>query len=279
MKRYTNQSTGPRGSLPPQLFKYIDMSKISQATAQFVEYMNKLADAFHQNVNHDDAFASIKNKRLNAPNLFGQRVKLRYIDSGMNGTVYEMYIGDQRFAFKINRSSHSDTSELETLHFQKKARNLLNKIYIGSTFEYDGLVYSWLLMDYVAASNEDTFDFARERLYYANLTKGLVYEDVSEDNLRNGKVIDRGNLWQREIPLTRPEIDLVKKMVYAMRTDDMIMFETLATYALKSHPMVINYLMVSMMNLLGETPARFRKFRVVILDKFNIIKQSKHAGR
>lgn len=279
MKRYTNQSTGPRGSLPPQLFKYIDMSKISQATAQFVEYMNKLADAFHQNVNHDDAFASIKNKRLTAPNLFGQRVKLRYIDSGISGSVYEMRIGDQRFAFKINRSSHSDTSELETMHFQKKARNLLNKIYIGSTFEYEGKVYSWLLMDYVAASSQDTFDLVRERLYYANLTKGLVYEDVSEDNLRNGKIIDRGNMWQRKIPLGRTEIDLVKKLVYAMRTDDMVAFEILTSHALTSYPKVINYLTMSMMNLLGETPARFRKFRVVISDKFNIIKQSKHAGR
>lgn len=279
MKKIDGNFRGARGSLPPQLFKYIDMSRISQTTTKFVEYMNKLADTFHQNVNHDDAFASIRNTKLNAPDLFGQCVKLRYIDSGISGSVYEMRIGDQCFAFKINRSSYSDISELETMHFQKKARNLLNKIYIGSTFEYEGKVYSWLLMDYVAASSQDTFDLVRERLYYANLTKGLVYEDVSEDNLRNGKIIDRGNMWQRKIPLGRTEIDLVKKLVYAMRTDDMVAFKILTSHALTSYPKVINYLTMSMMNLLGETPARFKKFRVVIFDKSNIIKQAKHAGR
>lgn len=280
MKKYTNQSTGPRGSLPPQLFKYIDMSGISQATAQFVDYMNRLGQTFHINVDHNSPISTVKCKELSGDNLFGQPVTLQYIDSGMNGSVYDMHIGDQRFALKINRSIYSDTSELETMHFQNQARNLLNKIYIGSTFEFGGQVYSWLLMDFVPDSDRDSFDRTHERLFYANLTKGLVYEDWSEDNLKNGKVIDRGGLWKRPLPLTRVEVDFMKKMVHAMRTDNMPAFEKMAAGAISAHPMVIDYMMDAMMRMLGnKTPARFRKFRVVITDKYNIIKKTGRAGR
>lgn len=47
MKKYTNQSTGPRGSLPPQLFKYIDMSRISQAVARFRKFRVVITDKYN----------------------------------------------------------------------------------------------------------------------------------------------------------------------------------------------------------------------------------------
>ena len=47
MKKYTNQSTGPRGSLPPQLFKYIDMSCISQTTARFRKFRVVITDKYN----------------------------------------------------------------------------------------------------------------------------------------------------------------------------------------------------------------------------------------
>ena len=47
MKKYTNQSTAPRGSLPPQLFKYIDMSRISQAVARFRKFRVVITDTYN----------------------------------------------------------------------------------------------------------------------------------------------------------------------------------------------------------------------------------------
>ena len=47
MKKYTNQSTAPRGSLPPQLFKYVDMSRISQATARFRKFRVVITDKYN----------------------------------------------------------------------------------------------------------------------------------------------------------------------------------------------------------------------------------------
>lgn len=47
MNKYTNQSTDPRGSLPPQLFKYIDMSRISQAVTWFRKFRVVITDKYN----------------------------------------------------------------------------------------------------------------------------------------------------------------------------------------------------------------------------------------
>lgn len=44
---YKSINAPPRGSLPPQLFKYIDMSRISQAVARFRKFRVVITDKYN----------------------------------------------------------------------------------------------------------------------------------------------------------------------------------------------------------------------------------------
>jgi hypothetical protein len=129
------------GSLPPQLFKFIDMADIRNATKEFNEFVNKIAIDFHSKLEN---WTYSKEIKLSAPNLFGQPVQLQYIASGSVGSVYKISIGSETFALKVNRNS-SAFGELEVIPVQRRAKNLLNRTYAGSVFEYKGRKYSWVL--------------------------------------------------------------------------------------------------------------------------------------
>ena len=90
---------------------------------------------------------------------------LEYIASGSVGSVYKIQIGENVLALKINRNS--STGEFGVMPRQSHAGNLVNKMYMGAMFDYDGRKYSWVLSDYITRDRENSFVCAMEKLFYA----------------------------------------------------------------------------------------------------------------
>lgn len=298
---------GTRGSLPPQLFKYIDQTSMAAETARFTEYINSLsgdfldrfsemkqrnivsqkkqttpivddatngdnavraaAGDFWQNVHHvqpGDTFATIVPQ---TPKLFGQDVKMEYIGHGMVGNVYKMQIGDVTLALKINRVPNVIT-DLAAIEMHRHARNLINRPYIGATFQHQGETYSWILSDYVAdgRDNDKSYAAARDKVFYAAMTKGLKYSDLHFGNVKGGRIIDISGIERNNIRLSRIEVDMVKKFLYLMRTNDMPRFRQLAEIAVTRFPNVIKYMFVKMNIYQMEMPMQLQPFKKMLFD-------------
>ena len=276
MKKFNRRVHRFMGELPPQLRKYIKHENVRDATREFNDLITMIAHDFHEALAADTPKENIS---LNAPSLFGMPVKLEYIASGSVGSVYKMHIGDQLFALKINRNSAF--GELDVMPKQKRAPGLLNKMYAGAVFEHGGRKYSWVLSDYVANDKEDSFYRAMEKLYYAYLTKGIDITDAHINNFIDGKLIDQASFTTRTgkiddiKQLTRAQVDIVKKLVYCIKTNDISRFEDLINRAATRNPAVVNYMFFAMK--FGKSPAlitgkmdsfaaRLKKFESIVND-------------
>ncbi len=235
------------GSLPPQLFKYVDDGNIKGATAQFYDAMTQIARDFHTQL---AAGTSPDKIILTAPRIFGMNTKLEYAGGGSVGSVYKLQIGPNTFALKINRSYAY--GELDVMPVQSRARNLVNKMYIGAIFEHDGRKYSWVLSDYKSNDKENDFARAMEKLYYLYLTKGISVLDAHPNNFICGKLIDQASFAMRDgklddiKKLSRVEKNIVEKLVYFIRTNNLPAFQDLASRAQKTNLAVINYMFFAM---------------------------------
>ncbi|HBS76865.1 MAG TPA: hypothetical protein DEA31_03370 [Alphaproteobacteria bacterium] len=283
MKKYRDDLTDTRGSLPPQLLAGIPRDQIADATRAFVTSVNALGADFHCQLadRHMTPIARIADIKLTVPRLLGRDTKIEYVASGAQGSVYKLTIGDKPFALKINRQPYFITSELDNMHLTRRARNVFNRSYIGSRFEYDREKYTWILMDWVGGNRANSFELAREKLFYANLTKGLVYGDARADNIKDGRVIDMGGLYKHEMKLSRAEIDTVKKMVYAMKTESWDKFIAMIDTASQRTPAIIEYLFFYMNMMRFETPARFEKYRDIVSAYYRMlpVKADEHKRR
>ena len=254
MKKFNRRIHKTMGSLPPQLFKYIDMADIKNATDEFNNFMTSVANEFHSKLEN---FSYQNEIKLSAPDLFGQPVKLQYIASGSVGSVYKLKIGNEIFALKINRSSAF--GEMEVIPMQKRAKNLLNHAYIGSMFEHNGRKYSWVISDYVAKDNAHGFEDAMIKMYFAYLTKGIIVRDTHPGNIKGGKIIDIPSFDMRDgaiddiKKLNLRQIDIVKKLVNFIKTDNMVAFEKMVNHVKVSDPIIIQYMFFAMK--FGRAPA------------------------
>ncbi len=273
MKKINADFRGAQGSLPPQLFKYVDRTQMAAETARFTEYINsvsgdfldKLAERKRKSITVGDSdFATIVPQ---TPKLFGQDVSLEYIGCGMAGNVYKMQIGDNAFALKINRRENL-TSDLEAIAEHRRARNLINRPYIGATFSHDGATYSWILSDYISDDQDNDMSFvsAKAKLFYAAMTKGLTYSDMYPANVKAGRIIDISGVERGGIKLSRIEIDMVKKFLYLMRTNDVPRFRQLAEIAVASFPNVIKYIFAKMNIYRMEIPMQLQPFKKMLVD-------------
>ncbi len=273
MKKIDGNFRGAQGSLPPQLFKYVDQTQMAAETARFTEYINsvsgdfldKLAERKRKSITVGDSdFATIVPQ---TPKLFGQDVSLEYIGCGMAGNVYKMQIGDNTFALKINRRENL-TSDLEAIAEHRRARNLINRPYIGATFSHDGATYSWILSDYISDDQDNDMSFvsAKAKLFYAAMTKGLKYSDMYPANVKAGRIIDISGVERGGITLRRIEIDMVKKFLYLMRTNDVPRFRQLAEIAVASFPNVIKYIFAKMNIYRMEIPMQLQPFKKMLVD-------------
>ncbi len=269
------------GSMPPQLLEYINGADISGATKQFNDAITQIAQDFIEDFTNGAAPADIK---LNSPEILGLPVRLDYVASGSVGSVYKMRIGNNVFALKINRNASA--GEMGVIATQSRARNLVNKMYLGAVFKYNNRKYSWVLSDYIATDRENSFCNAMEKLYYAYLTKGLDIRDAHPNNFKDGKLIDQASLGHRDgkiddiKKLTRVEIDIVKKLVYYIKTDNTSEFQNIITKAIKTHPGVINYMFFAMK--FGKSPIfgsnKTDPFSIKV-KKFESIINSAYRGR
>lgn len=273
MKKINADFRGAQGSLPPQLFKYVDQTQMAAETARFTEYINSVSGDFL------DKLAERKRKSITvdysdfdaivpqAPKLFGQNVSLEYIGCGMAGNVYKMQIGDNTFALKINRRENL-TTDLEAIAEHRRARNLINRPYIGATFSHDGATYSWILSDYISDDQDNDMSFvsAKAKLFYAAMTKGLKYSDMHPANVKAGRIIDISGVERGGITLRRIEIDMVKKFLYLMRTNDVPRFRQLAEIAVARFPNVIKYMFVKMNIYQMEMPMQLQPFKKMLVD-------------
>lgn len=273
MKKINADFRGAQGSLPPQLFKYVDQTQMAAETARFTEYINsvsgdfldKLAERKRKSITVGDSdFAAIVPQ---TPKLFGQDVSLEYIGCGMAGNVYKMQIGDNTFALKINRRENL-TTDLEAIAEHRRARNLINRPYIGATFSHDGATYSWILSDYISDDQDNDMSFvsAKAKLFYAAMTKGLKYSDMHPANVKAGRIIDISGVERGGIKLSRIEIDMVKKFLYLMRTNDVPRFRQLAEIAVANFPNVIKYMFAKMNIYRMEMPMQLQPFKKMLVD-------------
>lgn len=272
MKAFDEKFSGRRGSIPPQLFKYIDTRNMAAETERFTEYMNAVAaDLLGKNEKLEDAAGPVSDDMLNpvTPQLFGQDVTAEYIGNGMSGAVCRMQIGNVTFAFKVNFEC-GVIGDLRAISEYKRARNLINRPYIGATFEWCGKKYSWILSDYVADDYKNSFEDAKEKLFYAYMTKGLWYSDMLADNIKNGRIIDLDTVKHKAPDLPRIEIDMVKKFMALMRRDDVAAVRLLAEKAMLKHPTVISYMAKKMRecNHRLMMPLRMQKFRSIIAEYY-----------
>ena len=254
MKSYTNKKSSACGSLPPKLFQYIDMSHISDLTAQFLDYITDIAKQFHSKINLYGTYTEIANIKLTAPDIFGQKVKLEYIDSGTIGSVYKITIGSESFALKINRVPRFLTDELENMRLYKRVRNLVNTTHIIAPFKFEYEEFTWLLSDFVDSDYKNSYDIAREKLFFAYITKGVGFSDAHRDNFKNGKIIDtdsfrfRNDSFDTFSELSRTEKDTIKKLARYIKTNDKKSFSDLL---IKSNQRVVDYLLFSMVYARG----------------------------
>lgn len=248
MKKFISFVHKNMGALPDALRQMVVGRDIATATNEFNAFMTALATDFHRQL----ASGMDKNNIvLTAPGkLFGHYVKLDYVASGSMGSVYKIQIGDQTYAFKINRNTLH--GELYAMALQKRARGLVNPVHIGAVFEYGGRKYSWVLSDYIARDREDGFESAMEKMYYLYLTKGLTVRDAHPGNFKNGKLIDTPSLDMRDGEhddikrLTRIEQNIVQRLAYCIKTNDIDTFAQLAAHAHTQNPAVINYMFLAM---------------------------------
>ena len=279
MKAFNFYNQEPSGSLPPQLFKYIDIKNIRAATDLFIKFMNDISLQLHTKLSDvQQTKDNLRNIKLTAPKIFSQDVELEFIDSGTMASVYKIKIGDQTFALKINRNNGRHRSdELGAIKMHRSARNLINKAYIGAPFEYNGEEYSWLISDYVSRDRPNSFERANEKLLYAYLTKGIDYSDGASYNFKDGKIIDlaglsRGNTF---ISLNRAQTDIVKKLVHCMRADDMAGFNKL----LAKNPTVTQYMYISMIMKKFQMPKRFQSYFAAVTIAHENLKLSQNNSR
>lgn len=255
MKKFNRKIHKTMGSLPPQLFKYIDGADIKSATIQFNEFINRIATDFHAQLEH---WSYRDNIKLSAPNLFGQPVKLKYIASGSIGSVYKLEIGSEIFALKINRNA-SYNGELDVIPMQKRAKGLLNRAYMGAVFEYNNRKYSWVLSDFVEHDTARSFADAMIKMYFAYLTKGIIVRDTHPGNVKAGKFIDIPSFDMRDghvddiRKLNLRQVDIVKKLVNFIKTDNMDSFQKLVNRVKVSDPIIIQYMFFAMK--FGRAPA------------------------
>lgn len=269
------------GSLPPALMRRVSDMDMSAATAEFNDAITEIARDFHVALAADNAPENIK---LSSREIFGLPVALDYVASGSVGSVYKIQIGEDVFALKINRNDSA--GEMDVIGKQSKARNLVNKMYMGHIFEHNGRKYSWVLSDYIARDRENSFANAMEKLYYAYLTKGVDIVDAHANNFMDGKLIDQASFTTRagkidDIKrLTRTEVDKVKKLVYYIKTDDVSAFKDLVSHLMKTNPGVIRYMFFAMK--FGKSPIfgpnKTDPFSVKIA-KFESIVNDAHSGR
>lgn len=272
------------GALPEPLRKMAG-GDARTATHEFNAFMTALATEFHRQL----ADGSDKNNIvLTAPGkLFGHNVKLDYVASGTVGSVYKIQIGDQTYAFKINRNSSHD--ELSIMALQRRARGLVNPVHIGAVFEYGGRKYSWVLSDYISRDREDGFESAMEKMYYLYLTKGLTIRDAHPNNFKDGKLIDTPSLDTRDGEhddikrLTRVEQNMVARLAYCIKTNDIDTFAQLAAHARTKNPAVINYMFLAMrfgrpvsfsVGKMNDFAQRLRRFESIIDAEYRANKRA-----
>lgn len=255
MKKFNRAVHKSMGELPPALRQLIGDADVATATAEFKDFMTALATEFHAQLALD---INPKDINLRVPGkLFGQTVSLDYVASGLIGSVYKMTIGDNIFAFKINR--RTTTGELDVMPLQKRVRGLVNKMHIGSVFEFNGRKYSWVISDFIENDRVDGFESAMEKLYFAYITKGISIDDAHPNNFKDGRLVDTPSLGMRDREyddikkLTRVQVDIVKKLAYCIKTDDMSRFQSLVTRAIAENPAVITYMFFAMKYAKGPT--------------------------
>ena len=247
MKKFNRSVHNSMGAMPPQIRAMIAGRDVVAATNEFNAAITKIASDFHRQLATDMSPEQIE---LTSPQIFGHDVSLEYVASGSVGSVYKMQIGDQTYAFKINRNTLH--GELYAMALQKRARGLVNPVHIGAVFEYGGRKYSWVLSDYIARDREDGFESAMEKMYYLYLTKGLTVRDAHPGNFKNGKLIDTPSLDMRDGEhddikrLTRIEQNIVQRLAYCIKTNDIDTFPQLAAHAHTQNPAVINYMFLAM---------------------------------
>ena len=247
MKKFNRSVHNSMGAMPPQIRAMIAGRDVVAATNEFNAAITKIASDFHRQLATDMSPEQIE---LTSPQIFGHDVSLEYVASGSVGSVYKMQIGDQTYAFKINRNTLH--GELYAMALQKRARGLVNPVHIGAVFEYGGRKYSWVLSDYIARDREDGFESAMEKMYYLYLTKGLTVRDAHPGNFKNGKLIDTPSLDMRDGEhddikrLTRIEQNIVQRLAYCIKTNDIDTFARLAAHAQTQNPAVINYMFLAM---------------------------------
>lgn len=274
MKKFNRTKHKNMGALPDAL-RQMAGRDIAAATNEFNAFMTALATDFHRQLADG---ADKNNIVLTAPGkLFGRDVKLDYVASGSVGSVYKVQIGDQAYAFKINRnSSHG---ELSVMSLQRRVRGLVNKTYIGAVFEFGGRKYSWVLSDYIAHDRANSFESAMEKMYYMYLTRGLTVTDAHPNNFKDGKLIDIPSLTHRDGKvddikrLTRVEQNMVQRMAYCIKTNDIERFEQLVATARTRNPAVINYMFLAMRlgrpavfsaGGMNEFASRLRRFEAIV---------------
>ena len=281
MKKFMRSKHKTMGALPYGLRMLIGDKDIAAATAEFNEYMTALAVDFHTALACDTPKEQI---HLVGPKLFGHDVTFEYVASGSIGSVYKMQIAGMSFAFKINRNgSHG---ELAVMPIQKRARNLINKMHIGSVFAFNNRKYSWVLSDYIEQDAVNSFYNAMERLFFMYVSKGLDINDAHPGNFKNGKLIDVPSLWVRKgkiddiQQLTRFEQDIVKKLLHHIKTDDIASFSAVINMCAQTNPAVIKYLFFAMkhgrpaMFCAGKTNDFARKlsrFESVVNDAYKAV--------
>lgn len=284
MNKKTKNFPEHRGAIPPQLVKYIGTRDMATATREFIEYINRIARNFHKNIvpknPYDIAHAPVLRAPRVAGKLFGQNVKLSYLGGGTSGSVYKMTVGDDVFALKLNREP--DAEDRIAFDLQKKARSLINRAYVSSAVpDKNGQLCDWIVSDYVdgdAALDSQRFQLAKEKLFFAAISKGLHYSDAgTPGNIRDGKIVDHNGLYMRTISLTRVEIDMVKKILRMMRIDDENGFEELAVRAVARHPNVIHYMFVQMNLMQMEMPVGLQKYKQK-LGRYNTELRSRMAA-
>lgn len=289
MKKFNRFEHKNMGALPDSLRKMAG-GDARVATAEFNALMTELATYFINQLSNGTPKNEIS---LSASRkLFGHDIKLDYVASGSVGTVYKMQIGDLSYAFKINRNSLH--GELYAMALQRRARGLVNPAHIGAVFEFGGRKYSWVLSDYVARDRADGFESAMEKLYFAYLTKGLTINDAHPGNFKDGKLIDIPSLDTRDNKvddikqLTRVEQNIVQRLAYYIKTNDIEKFTKTVEMARTTNPAVINYMFVAMkfgrppMFVAGNTndfSLKLRRFESVIDMAYRANKRAPELSR
>lgn len=280
MKKFNRSKHKTMGTMPDELRKLVGTNDMSVATDEFNQYMTALAIDFHRQL--ADGVDKKDIKLAPSQKLFGCNVSLDYIASGSIGSVYKLQIGNNVYAFKINRDS--SLGELSVIPLQKRSRGLVNKNYFASVFEFNGRKYSWALSDFVAKDLENSFKVAMEKLYYAYITKGLNIRDSHPNNFKNGKLIDIPSLTMRDNKvddikkLSRTERNIVQQLVYYIKTNNLSEFKELTAQTVKSNPLVIKYMFFAMQYAKGAMfsgdktdvfSVRLRQFDSVIKDAWH----------